>query len=142
LPADSGRQPGQARRPRRPTNPSATIRAYSTDWSGLVRGDRVLIANVFHTVEIDLAYNRAVELHAPELGIFRTYPPQLVIDGWLWCGGEFSRLSLDKRDYQALPSPEKKSTPFRPTICLELSADQRQLIAADQYSVWLYDLER
>jgi hypothetical protein len=112
------------------------------DWSGRVRGDRVLIANVFHTIEIDLAHDRAVELHAPELGFFQTHPPQLVIDGWLWCGGAFSRLSLDKRDYQALPSPEKGSTSFRPTICLELSADQRQLIAADQYSVWLYDLER
>ncbi len=112
------------------------------DWSSRVRDDRVLVMNVFHTVEIDLAHDRAVEIHAPEMGIFRTYPPQLVIDGWLWCGGEFARLSLDTHDYQALPSLEKKGTSFRPTVCLELTADERQLIAVGPNSVWLYDLAR
>lgn len=112
------------------------------DWSGSVHGDRILVANVFHTIEIDLAHDRAVEINAPEFGFFETQPPQLVIDGTLWSGGSFSHLSLDKRVFQALPGPDEKKGAFRPTICLELAANQKQLVAADQYSVWLYDLQR
>jgi hypothetical protein len=47
---------------------------------------------------------------------------------------------LDQREFQSLPHPGGGTTPFRPTACLELTADGRQIIAADQFSVWLLDL--
>jgi hypothetical protein len=48
--------------------------------------------------------------------------------------------NLDQREFQSLPHPGGGTTPFRPTACLELTADGRQIIAADQFSVWLLDL--
>ncbi len=111
-------------------------------WSGPLRGDRMLVSNVFHVMEIELAHDKASEIHAPEFGAFPIHPPQLLVDGYLWSGGSFARLSLDKREHQSLPAPDKGPTPFRASVFLESTADGRQLIAADMRSVWLLDLER
>ena len=110
-------------------------------WSGPIRGDRILVSNVFHVMEIDLSHDKASEIHAPEFGPFPIHPPHLVIDGYLWSGGAFARLSLDQREHQSLPAPDKGSNSFRASVYLESTVDGRQLIAADMRSVWLLDLE-
>jgi hypothetical protein len=109
-------------------------------WSSPRRGDRVLVSNPFHVIELDLSRDQGTEIHAPRFGVFPTFPPHLVLDGWLWVGSSFSRLSLDERRFQALPHPDKSTTPFRPETCLELTADGQRLIAADGLSVWLLKL--
>ncbi|HEY4263290.1 MAG TPA: hypothetical protein VGM98_24220 [Schlesneria sp.] len=109
-------------------------------WSSPRRGDRVYMSNAFHVIEIDLSKDRGTELHAPEFGIYPLHPPHLLIGGQLWASGSFARLSLDKREFQSLPHPGGGTTPFRPTACLELTAEGRQIIAADQFWVWLLDL--
>lgn len=110
------------------------------NWSSPRRGDRVLVSNAFHAMELDLSRDQGTEIQAPRFGVFPTYPPHLVLDGWLWSGSSFSRLSLDERRYQSLPHPDKTSTPFRPEACLEFTADGTRLIAADDRSVWLLEL--
>lgn len=111
------------------------------DRTSRFRGDRLLISNVFHVIELDLARDKAVEIHSPHDGIFQTQPPHLRIGEHLWSGGHFSRLSLDRHEYQVLPNPAGGIEPFRPTICLDSVPGTHQIIAADSFSIWRLDLE-
>ena len=112
----------------------------SIDWASPRRGDRLLISNVFRVMEIDLTRDRATLIHSPESGIFSNPPPHLLVHGWLWSGESFARLSLDKREFQRLPSPDKGPARFRSNVSLDLINDGRQILAGDAWSLWLLDL--
>ena len=112
----------------------------SITWTSPLRGRRMLISNVFRVIEIDLEHDRAQVIHSPETGIFPTTPPHLLVNGSLWSGGTFARLSLAKREHQSLPHPDKGLTPFRGDVCLELVDGGRQILAGDLRALWLLQL--
>ena len=82
-----------------PGSSGPLLNASSITWASPLRGDRILVSNVFRVIEIDLGHDRAKLIHSPESGIFPTNPPHLLVNGSLWSGGSYARLSLDKREH-------------------------------------------
>ena len=109
-------------------------------WSGPLREQKLLISNPFHVIELDLKEDRAIEVHAPALGVFQTHPPNLIIEGTLWSGDTFSRLRLGTQQFEILPNPGPDAATFRPKIYLGLTQNKKQMIAAGTHAVWLLDL--
>ena len=109
-------------------------------WVSPVRRDRVLVSSAFHAIEIDLARDRATVIHSPDMGLFPINPPHLVVDGFLWSGGSFARLSLDKREHTSLPAPDHGPNHFDARFGLELVNGGKQILAADSRTLWLLDV--
>jgi hypothetical protein len=65
--------------------------------------------------------------------------PELLVDGWLWTDRPFMRISFDAAKVEQLPSLTSDH-PFRPSECLQMLDSGNQLLAGDQFSLWLLDL--
>ncbi len=105
-------------------------------WTSPRRSDRVLISDMTRCIEIDLSRDQAKLLHSPDHGVFPMTSSQLVVDGFLWSGSPFARLSLDKHEHITLPAPDNGSENFYPHIGLEPLANGKQILAADARTIW------
>lgn len=73
---------------------------------------------------------------------WQTSPPHLIVDGWLWCAGPFSRLPL-RGPREFLPSPATGSpfVDYGHVNYLEFLASRRQVVAGLDRQLWLLDLK-
>ncbi|MFM9961815.1 MAG: hypothetical protein ACKV2Q_11390 [Planctomycetaceae bacterium] len=110
-------------------------------WASPLRSDRVLISDMTRSIEIDLSRDQAKLLHSPDHGVFPMTSSQLVVDGFLWSGSPFARLSLDKHEHITLPAPDNGAENFYPHIGLEPLANGKQILAADARTIWRLELE-
>lgn len=113
----------------------------SIRFAGPVRDQRVLVANAFRVMELDLRTDAVRELHYPEIGIFPIEPPLAVQGEELWTGGSFARLTLGTQDYSHWPKPtdDAGATPFRASQLLEPAHEGRGLYAGNAGTVWRLD---
>jgi hypothetical protein len=109
--------------------------------SGVVRDDRVLFSTPFRAVEIDLRQNTGAVIHHPNQGVFAMWPPHLVINESLWSADFFASLSLKARTQQRFPPLENGNAAYRPSQCLAVVGDGRQVLAGDERTLWLLDLK-
>jgi hypothetical protein len=72
---------------------------------------------------------------------WQSYPPHLIVDGWLWCAGPFSRIPI-RGPREFLPSPATGSSfvDYRHVNYLELLASRRKVVAGLDHQLWLLDL--
>jgi hypothetical protein len=107
-------------------------------WGSPLHGDRILLSDPFHVLSIDLRENKAESIHNTDHGVFQMWPPHLLLDGWIWSNDYFARLSLKKREQEKFPPLD--NTQFRPSQCLALTDDGRQVLAGNERSLWLLEL--
>lgn len=110
-------------------------------WTSPLRGDRVLISDMTRSMQLDLSHDQAKVLHSPDFGVFPMTSSQLVVEGYLWSGSPFARLSLDKHEHTKLPPPDKGPENFYPHIGLEPLENGRQILAADSRTIWRLELD-
>ncbi|MBC7816480.1 MAG: hypothetical protein IAG10_06295, partial [Planctomycetaceae bacterium] len=109
-------------------------------WTSPLRGDRVVISDMTRSMEFDMSRDQAKVLHSPDFGVFPMTSSLLVVDGFLWSGSPFARLSLDKHEHTKLPSPDNGPENFYPHIGLEPLTKGRQILAADSRTIWRLEL--
>ena len=62
----------------------------------------------------------------------------LLIDGWLWSGTPFQRISYDTDKLETFP-PVRSEYQFRATQGLQPLDEGKRLLAADEYSLWILE---
>ena len=72
-----------------------------------------------------------------------SYPPHLIVDGWLWVAGPFSRIPIDGGPREFLPSfvTGRPLVGFGQLKYLEFLENSRQVLAGVGNQLWLLDLK-